>query len=99
MITGHIPGMYLCSLGQAMATDVSLAWDASVSPNIANYKVYVGNASKTYNAPITIDGLWGLGFGGGAVNNPNGLANELFFTAGPDDEQHGLFGKIAASAN
>jgi uncharacterized protein (TIGR03118 family) len=42
-------------------------------------------------APITIDGLWGLGFGNGAAA---GQPNQLFFAAGPDDEQHGLFGRI-----
>jgi uncharacterized protein (TIGR03118 family) len=42
---------------------------------------------------ISIDGLWALEFG----NDGNaGHRNELFFTAGPDDESHGLFGKITA---
>ena len=39
-----------------------------------------------------IDGLWALVFGKGAPNN--GPTNTLFFTAGPFDEQHGLFGKL-----
>jgi uncharacterized protein (TIGR03118 family) len=42
--------------------------------------------------PIVIDGLWALQFGRGGANN--GPTNVLFFTAGPDDEMHGLFGKI-----
>jgi hypothetical protein len=37
-----------------MATDVSLAWDPSVSPGIAGYKIYFGNSSGTYGTPITI---------------------------------------------
>jgi len=41
--------------------------------------------------PITIDGLWGIGFGNGAGSGPT---NTLFFAAGPDDETHGLFGSI-----
>jgi uncharacterized protein (TIGR03118 family) len=42
---------------------------------------------------ITIDGLWALEFG----NDGNaGHKNELFFTAGPNDESNGLFGKITA---
>jgi hypothetical protein len=41
-----------------------------------------------------IDGLWSLQFGHGAANN--GPTNTLFFTAGPDDEAHGLFGRINA---
>jgi len=40
---------------------------------------------------ITINGLWGLGFGnGGLAGDPN----TLFFAAGFDDEAHGLFGSI-----
>ena len=41
--------------------------------------------------PVTIDGLWGLGFGNGTGS---GATNALYFTAGPDDESHGLFGRI-----
>lgn len=47
--------------------------------------------------PIWIDGLWALEFGGG--NSNSGAASELFFTAGPDDESNGLFGKLAAVSN
>ena len=43
---------------------------------------------------ITIDGLWALWFGNGSLNS--GPTNVLFFTAGPDDEQHGLFGSLKA---
>ncbi len=42
---------------------------------------------------VAIDGLWALEFGN-AGNN--GTPNTLFFTAGPDDEAHGLFGTITA---
>jgi uncharacterized protein (TIGR03118 family) len=42
---------------------------------------------------IAIDGLWALEFGN-AGNN--GTPDQLFFTAGPDDESHGLFGMITA---
>jgi uncharacterized protein (TIGR03118 family) len=40
--------------------------------------------------PVVIEGLWALEFGGGAD------AQHLFFTAGPGDEAHGLFGRIDA---
>ncbi len=40
---------------------------------------------------LAIDGLWALEFGNGATAGP---ASTLFFTAGPDDENHGLFGSI-----
>jgi uncharacterized protein (TIGR03118 family) len=42
---------------------------------------------------IEIDGLWALEFGNGAAAGPT---DKLFFTAGPDDETHGLFGRISA---
>jgi uncharacterized protein (TIGR03118 family) len=41
--------------------------------------------------PITIDGLWGLGFGNGGLAGPT---HTLFFTAGPNGEADGLFGSI-----
>src|SRR6266540_2406597 len=46
--------------------------------------------------PIEIDGLWAIAFGKGAIAN-NGPTDTLFFTAGPDDESHGLFGTIRAN--
>jgi uncharacterized protein (TIGR03118 family) len=45
---------------------------------------------------VQIDGLWALGFGNGTTA---GDANALYFTAGPDDEAHGLFGKLAPATN
>lgn len=45
--------------------------------------------------PVVIEGLWGLAFGNGATA---GDANALYFAAGPDDETHGLFGRITANA-
>jgi len=53
-----------------------------------------GTLRMKHHVPITIDGLWGLAFGTGAPNS--GPTNALFFTAGPDDESHGLFGEIQA---
>src|SRR5207249_3991310 len=44
--------------------------------------------------PLAIDGLWALQFGHGAANN--GPTDTLFFTAGPNDEEDGLFGTITA---
>ena len=52
-----------------------------------------GQLRDSSGDPIAIDGLWALGFGNGANAGPT---NKLFFTAGPDDETHGLFGRIAA---
>jgi uncharacterized protein (TIGR03118 family) len=52
-----------------------------------------GRIEDANGAPISIDGLWAISFGGGNTNS--GLANELFYTAGPNDEADGLFGKLA----
>jgi uncharacterized protein (TIGR03118 family) len=40
---------------------------------------------------LTIDGLWALEFGNAGQN---GTPGTLYFTAGPDDEAHGLFGTV-----
>jgi uncharacterized protein (TIGR03118 family) len=44
--------------------------------------------------PLAIDGLWGLIPGSGAVNGGNSQA--IYFSAGPNEETHGLFGVITA---
>jgi hypothetical protein len=41
-----------------------------------------------------IDGLWGIGFGNGFTAGPT---NTLYFAAGPNDENDGLFGSITAN--
>ena len=57
----------------------------------------VGALRDTEGKPILIDGLWAIEFGHGPdTNTNNGPTNHLFFTAGPDDEEHGLFGKITS---
>ena len=43
---------------------------------------------------LAIDGLWALEFGN---TGANGSADQLFFTAGPNDENDGLFGRITAA--
>jgi len=50
-----------------------------------------GSLNDTAGNPIMIDGLWALQFGNGAAAGPT---DSLYFTAGPDDESHGLFGSI-----
>ena len=40
---------------------------------------------------LVIDGIWGLAFGNGVAL---GDANALYYTAGPDEERDGVFGRI-----
>ena len=55
----------------------------------------VGLLHSAAGKPIKIDGLWALQFGHGTTaSSANGLTNTLFFTAGPAEEAHGLFGSL-----
>jgi uncharacterized protein (TIGR03118 family) len=56
---------------------------------------FVGQLRTSERKVLTVDGLWALQFGKGTANN--GPTDTLFFTAGPDDETHGLFGTIRAA--
>jgi uncharacterized protein (TIGR03118 family) len=51
----------------------------------------IGQMADPTGKAITIDGLWSIAFGPGAGGF---AADELYFTAGPNDEQNGLFGKL-----
>jgi uncharacterized protein (TIGR03118 family) len=51
-----------------------------------------GQLHSADGRPLVIDGLCGLAFGSGSP--ASGPRNTLFFTAGPDGEQHGLFGSL-----
>jgi len=57
---------------------------------------FVGALRDERGRPVAIDGLWALSFGNGVSA---GDANSLYFTAGPDDETHGLFGKLTPAVN
>jgi hypothetical protein len=52
-----------------------------------------GALRGTGGEPLSIDGLWALEFGNGTAAGPTGT---LFFTAGPNDENDGLFGTITS---
>jgi uncharacterized protein (TIGR03118 family) len=51
---------------------------------------FLGSLRDQFGLPIRIDGLWTLIFGGGKNSSPD----TLYFTAGPNGEIDGLFGKI-----
>ena len=54
---------------------------------------FLGQLSDSSNTPLTISGLWALTFGNGGQG---GSVTTLFYTAGFNAEQDGLFGKIEA---
>ena len=65
------------------------------SGHIAVYRPdghFEGPLQGANGKPVTIDGLWALTFGGGGAKN--GDPNTLYFSAGPNGEADGLFGKL-----
>jgi uncharacterized protein (TIGR03118 family) len=50
-----------------------------------------GMVKNDNSSPIVIDGLWGIAFGNGLFSQPT---NTLFYTAGPNNETHGVYGRI-----
>ena len=44
----------LTSPSKAMATDITLAWDHNSEPDLAGYKLYIGNSSQNYTQFIDL---------------------------------------------
>ena len=65
--------------------------DGTISVFDATTDAFLGQVLGADGLPLSIDGLWALspGNGGGA-----GSSQLLNFSAGPDDEAHGLFGVL-----
>ncbi|HZQ93965.1 MAG TPA: TIGR03118 family protein [Candidatus Sulfotelmatobacter sp.] len=56
---------------------------------------FEGNMLDSSGAALAIDGLWALSFAGSDAIN--GSPTDLYFTAGPNDENDGIFGKLTAT--
>jgi uncharacterized protein (TIGR03118 family) len=69
--------------------------DGTISIFNPRTDAYLGKLNGPDGKPITIDGLWSLMPGNGGTNSD---PNSIYFTAGPNGEQDGLFGKLTASA-
>jgi uncharacterized protein (TIGR03118 family) len=63
----------------------------SINAFNATTGAFLGSLQNENAEGIEIDELWALQFGNGGNG---GDVNTLYFTAGPADEEHGLFGKI-----
>jgi uncharacterized protein (TIGR03118 family) len=50
--------------------------------------------ADTDGKPLAIDGLWALAFG--PKKDAEDLSERLYFTAGPEEETHGVFGVLTA---
>jgi uncharacterized protein (TIGR03118 family) len=65
--------------------------DGRVNAFDASSGASLGQLNNTTGSPLTIDGLWSLNFGlGGTAGDPN----TLYFTAGPNNQNNGLFGTL-----
>jgi uncharacterized protein (TIGR03118 family) len=53
---------------------------------------FLGQVLDASNNPLAIDGLWAISPGN---DGSGGSSHLLYFTAGPNDETHGLFGVLA----
>ncbi len=63
-------------------------WISAFNPVTGKFEGFVKNPDDSI---LTIDGLWGLNFGNGGTAGP---LNTLYFTAGPNGENDGLFGTL-----
>lgn len=63
------------------------AYDPNSGRLVAEFTDDAGN-------PLAIDGLWALAFG--PKKDAEDLSKSLFFTAGPEEETHGVFGVLTA---
>ena len=55
---------------------------------------HVGRLRTGKGKPEGIEGLWGIAFGNGVRDQPT---DTLFFAAGIEDEEHGLYGRIEST--
>jgi len=65
--------------------------DGRINAFGASSTTFLGQLRRPNNVPVSIDGLWGMQFGNGLNNQP---VDTLFFAAGPDEESHGLYGRL-----
>lgn len=77
--------------GDLLVADLGDGTIAAFDPTTGNL---VDQLRDQWGNPIAIDRLWGLTFGNGVSL---GDANSLYFTAGPNNEYDGLFGKLTVA--
>jgi uncharacterized protein (TIGR03118 family) len=65
--------------------------DGHIDAYNPNTGAFIDNMRDPGGNAIAIDGLWSLRVG---VGGNNGNPNTVYFTAGPNGEQDGLFGSL-----
>jgi uncharacterized protein (TIGR03118 family) len=84
--TGETTRMLVGNFGDGRINSYALE-----SPDFKLRARFEGALGDRPDHPITIDGLWGIAFGTGQKGF---RAEDLYFAAGPNDEENGLFGRI-----
>ena len=77
--------------GDLLVSNLGDGTIAAFNPTTGNY---VDELKDPSGKTIAIDRVWGLAFGNGVSL---GDANSLYFTAGPNNEYDGLFGKLTVA--
>ena len=67
--------------------------DGRISAFDIGTDAFLGQMQDANQQPISIDGLWALAPGN---DGSAGSSQRLYFTAGPNEESHGLFGVLSA---
>ena len=67
--------------------------DGKINAYNATTGAWIGTLDGANGDPLVIDGLWALTIGNGGSG---GSLNTLYFTAGPNGENDGLFGSLTA---
>ena len=83
--------LFLDELGGALL--VGNTGDGHINGYNLENGAFLGALANENGTPLTLPTLWSLAFGNG---HEGGASDTLFFTAGVDYEQHGLFGAIQA---
>jgi uncharacterized protein (TIGR03118 family) len=73
--------------GKLLIGNFGDGWINAFNPKTGKF---LGLLNNSKGRTLSIDGLWALKFGNGVIGTPQ----TLLFTAGPDDEAHGLFGAL-----
>lgn len=70
--------------------------DGRINAFSASNGAFLGQLPDAHGDTLTIPGLWGLVVGNGASG---GSTNTVYFTAGPFEEMHGLFGSVKPASS
>jgi uncharacterized protein (TIGR03118 family) len=82
------PGTFGAFGGDVLVANFGDGTIAAFDPTSGNFVGYLHDPNGN---KISVDGIWGLTFGNGVSL---GDANSLYFSAGPNSEYSGLFGKL-----